>query len=115
MTPGILNLVCPAGSTFSKTLTYSVSASPVNLTGWTARLQVRQKHTSTTKLLDLTTSNGGITLGGAAGTITILATATQTAALPDGVWRYDLELVSGSGAVTRLVEGTFAVTPEVTR
>lgn len=28
---------------------------------------------------------------------------------------YDLELVSGSGTVTRVLEGTFSLTPEVTR
>lgn len=115
MTPGTLNLTCPAGATFSRTLTYKINGSAVNLSGYSARLQVRQKHTSTTKLLDLTTANSGIALGGAAGTITITATDTQTAALPDGVWRYDLEIVSGAGVVTRLVEGTFTVTPEVTR
>ena len=41
--------------------------------------QVKEKYSSTVKQLDLTTSNGGITLGGALGTITINATATQTA------------------------------------
>lgn len=115
MTPGTLNLICPAGSTFDKTFTYRIAGQLVNLTGWTARMQVRQKHTADTKLLDLTTSNGGITLGGAAGTVAIYATDTQTAALPAGVWRYDIELINGSGKVGRFLEGTFTVTPEVTR
>lgn len=112
---GILDLVCPAGATFERTLTYKLNGAAVNLTGWTARMQVRQRHIADTALLDLTTANGGITLGGAAGTISLLATDTQTGALPEGVWRYDLELIDGSGKVKRLVEGSFTVTPQVTR
>jgi hypothetical protein len=56
-------------------------------------------------------------LGGTAGTIVVALTATQTAAIdatPSGQYVYDLELVSGS-TVTRLVEGNFLVSPEVTR
>jgi hypothetical protein len=67
-------------------------------------------------VLTLTSENAGITLGDAAGTITLSATATVTAALTapfSGV--YDLELVSGGGVVTRLLEGSATISPEVTR
>jgi hypothetical protein len=37
------------------------------------------------------------------------------AAVDAGKYRYDLEIVSGSGTVTRLLEGVFYVTAEVTR
>jgi hypothetical protein len=67
-----------------------------------------------TAWLTLTTANGGITLGGAAGTITITASATATAALTaPAVGVYDLELVTGS-TVRRLAAGEVTVTPEVT-
>jgi hypothetical protein len=56
-----------------------------------------------------------LTLGGAAGTIVITLTATQTAALTAGNYVYDLELVSGAGVVTRLVQGNVTVTAEITR
>jgi len=87
----------------------------INLTGYTARLQVRATYDSSSTILSLT-SAAGITLGGAAGTIAITASATTTAALTapfSGV--YDLELVSGGGEVTRLLEGTATVSPEVSR
>jgi hypothetical protein len=77
---------------------------------------VRETYSSASAILTLTTENGGITLGGAAGTITLSATAIVTAALTapfSGV--YDLELVSGGGVVTRLLEGVATVSPEVTR
>jgi len=117
MIPGKYNMVCPQGSTFNKELTYSINNVPVNLTGYTARMQVREKHTSTALQLGLNTENGGILLGGAAGTITIKATATATGALVAKNYVYDLELLYGgpTGTITRIIEGNFIVTPEVTK
>lgn len=113
MTPGKLNLTCPQGSTFDKTLTYKIDNSAVNLTGYDARLQVREYHYSEDPVVSLV-SGSGITLGGSAGTIDILLDADTTADLNPGNYVYDLELVV-SGTVTRLVEGKFVVTPEVTK
>jgi tRNA threonylcarbamoyladenosine modification (KEOPS) complex Pcc1 subunit len=97
-------------------LTYKDSAGNlVNLTGYTARMMLRSSFTAASSILSLTTENSRIALGGAAGTITLTISATDTAALSapqSGV--YDLELVSGS-TVTRLIQGTFTVTPEATR
>lgn len=50
-----------------------------------------------------------------AGVINVQATAAQTAALPAGYWRYDLELVDGAGRVYGIAEGCFEVAAEVTR
>lgn len=105
------------GATFDTTLTWKNAAgTPVDLTGFTARAQVRSMHTSTSPILSMTTGNGQLALGGNAGTIRILLSDAVTAALPapfNGVW--DLELVSGGGVTTRLLEGAAAVSPEVTR
>jgi hypothetical protein len=54
-------------------------------------------------------------LGGAAGTITLTISATDTAALTSGRGVYDLELVSGSGIVTRLLQGVATISRNVTR
>lgn len=114
MTPGKYNFICPQGATFSKQLTWKIEDEPVDLTTYTARMQVREKHTSTTKILDLTTENGGISLGGTAGTIQIEITADDTSDVVAKCYVYDLELITSSN-VTRLLEGQFMVTPEVTR
>lgn len=104
------------GATLSLTATWKDSSgTAVNLTGYTARMQVRATYDSSSTILSLTSSSG-ITLGGSAGTIAITASATTTAALTapwSGVW--DLEIVSGGGEVTRLLEGAATVSPEVTR
>ena len=114
MTPGLVNFVCPQGSTFRRTLTYTLDAVPVNLSGYSSRLQVRQAYYSDNPLVSLV-SGSGITMGGSAGTIDILISASATSSFPTGTHVYDLEIVSPSNIVDRLIEGTFNVTPEVTR
>lgn len=114
MAAGELNLAVEQGTTFSQTLTWKIDGTAVNLTGYTARMQARDDVTSTTTILSLT-QGAGLTLGGVAGTIIIALTATQTAALVAGNYVYDLELASSGGVVTRLVQGTLAVSAEVTR
>ena len=104
------------GATFELTVTWKDSTgAAINLTGYSARMQVRETYSSSSTVVSLT-NGSGITLGGAAGTIAILISATTTAALTapfSGV--YDLELVSAGGVVTRLLQGAATVTPEVTR
>lgn len=110
------DIVMDQGATFSRAITWQDSqAVPVNLTGYTARMQVRDEVDSSTSALSLTTENSRISLGGTAGTITLLVSATDTAAVAAGEYVYDLELVSGSGTVTRLIQGCFTVDAEVTR
>ena len=116
MSAGVHNFDITKGSTLSKTFTWKDSAgSVIDITGFTARMQVRPTQESATKILDLTTENGGITLGGAAGTIVLAATAVATAAITQERGVYDLELVSGGGVVTPLLKGIINFIPEVTR
>jgi Na+/serine symporter len=114
MTPGLVNFVCPQGSTFRRTLTYTLDEVPVNLSGYSSRLQVREAYYSTDPLVSLV-SGSGITMGGSAGTIDILISSSVTSQFPTGTHVYDLEIISPSNIVDRLIEGTFNVTPEVTR
>ena len=113
---GIYNIIADQGSTFTRQLTWEDSAgSAVNLTGYTARMDVRTSiDAAGAATLSLTTGNGRIVLGGTAGTIALSAEGTATAAVAAGDYVYDLELVSGS-TITRLVQGTFTLRGEVTR
>lgn len=112
--PGLLDLDCYQGANFDYELTWTVAGSAVNVTGYSARMQVRQYADSTATVLSLVNGTG-ITLGGTAGTIALSAVATATTAINAGQYVYDLEMVSGAGYVTRLVEGNFVVYAEVTR
>ena len=115
MTAGIYNTTIDQGSVWSVVLVYTDSNNvPVNLTGFTAAMQLRQNYNSDTAALTLTTANGGITIVGATGTVTISATATQTGALDPGFYVYDLELISGAN-ISRLIQGQLTVAEQVTR
>lgn len=87
---------------------------PSNLTGYTARMMVKASRDDTTALLELTTENGGIVIDGAAGSLLLTISATDTAAIDWARAVYDLELAL-SGSVERILEGTIECTPEVTR
>jgi len=116
--PATLNLTMYQGASFDYNLVWNTTegtvTTPVDLTNWSARMQMRTSYNSSETALNLT-SGTGITLGGTAGSVLIEATATQTAAIGAGPYVYDLELVSPASVVTRLVEGTIIVDPEVTR
>lgn len=114
-----LDITFEQGATFELHVDYQQSnGDPVDLTGWSARMQVREGYESESPLLSLTDGDG-ITLGGTAGTIDVLVDDETTAGLPTGVPAahcvWDLELENPSGRVTRLAGGEALVTPEVSR
>jgi hypothetical protein len=115
MAAGTLDFTIEQGATFNLLLTWKINDVEVNLTGYTARLAARVDVEDTETVLTLTTENGGITLGGALGTISLDRTATQTTLLPAGTYVYDLELISTNATVTRLVQGELNISAEVTR
>lgn len=115
MSAGTYNILAEQGATFIRTVLYTDSAGdPIDLTGFTAAMQVRSTASSGTVILALTTENSRLTLGGAAGTIDVLVSAADMTALTPGKYVYDLELYNGA-EVTRLIEGSFTVKAEVTR
>ena len=114
ITPVTYNLVCYQGADFDKTFTVTQGGTALSWSGYTARMQVREAADSTAYLLSLT-NGSGITLGGTAGTIAVAITAAQSSAISAGSYAYDLELISSGGAVTRLLQGGFQVSGNVTR
>jgi len=116
MPAGIYNIVCEQGATFRRELVWRDSSEqPVNLQGYTARMQVRPNIKSAIVLVDLTTENARLVLDAADGKVTMTLSATTTATFTPKQYVYDLELVAGNEEVTRLLQGTFTVVPEVTR
>ena len=124
MLAGKYNMVCEQGSTFVRHVDIRVpsEADPdneelmtnYNLAGHTARMQVRRTVDTATPMLTLTTENGGLAINVNTARITVTATATQTAALTtNGV--YDIEIINSSGIVSRVLQGEFLLSREVTR
>lgn len=104
------------GTTFVLAFSWKDEAgTPIPLTGYTARMQVRHSVSAEEVLLDLTTENDRLVIDELNGRVTIVLDPVVTAAI---TWRkgmYDLELVSPTGGVKRLVEGAVTVSREVTR
>lgn len=87
----------------------------VNLTGYTVRMQVRASVESTDIIFEASTTDGRIVLTGASGYYTLTITAAQSAAIAAGEYVHQIELVNGSGAVERHLQGSFIVDAEVVR
>jgi hypothetical protein len=114
------NVVIDQGADWFLNVNYdNPNGTPVNLTGYSAALQLRSYPDAPTAVLSLTSAtNGGITITALTGLVAIHATATQTRAIDEGTYYYDLEITSPatpSAIVTRLIQGQAVVSAEVTR
>jgi hypothetical protein len=116
MLPANYDLTIRQGSTWTQYIIWKNSDNnPVNLIDYTARMQVRPVLQSETIIVDLTTENGRITLGGANGTLMLKLEADTTAAIQQSSGVYDLELESFDGTVTAILQGRVKFPREVTR
>lgn len=109
------NISAEQGSDYSATVAYTDDAGdPVNLTGYSARMQVRKFAGSATPFLTLTNTSG-LAITALTGVIVVSISAAALALVPAGTYTYDLEIVDGSQKVTKLLQGNFDVDAEVTR
>ena len=93
-------------------LTLTADSVPVNLTGCTAKLQVRSKASSTDAKLTLQATEGLDITDAAGGEITIDA---DVSALKEGEYVYDLVITDSLGVPRTYLAGTFTVQQGVTR
>lgn len=98
-------------ATFTTTVTVSDSTgNPVNLTDYTGKAQIRKSYYST-NAYDFAVTIPSPT----SGEMVIEMSSANTANLAPGRYVYDVIIVDNQNEVTRLFEGTAAVTPGVTR
>jgi hypothetical protein len=101
------------GDTLNRTITWKDSSNvAINLTGYTARMQIRTPQGEL--ILTLSTTDSSIVLGGSAGTIQLVAAAT-TMQFATTLYLYDLVLTSGSGVKTTILAGRFTLNQKVTQ
>ena len=116
MAAGFHHFIIEQGATFQQTLTLKDSSDAViNLTGYTAEMDLRKNQDDSNEVITLTTENSRITMGGAAGTILLTISATDSAALSVGDGVYDLEITDSNGKVDRIMEGTYSIRGNVSR
>ena len=126
MIAGVYNITLEQGTTFYRLIDVMEPTvldpdvyEAFNLTGYTARMQIRRTIDSETPMVSLTspTVNGnGITvMDGANNAISININDTTTS-LVDSSGLYDLEIIKTStGQVSRLLQGTVTLSREVTK
>lgn len=109
------DIVVKQAQSWSEVLTYrDQSGVLIDFTGATAKMDLRKSDGSLGA--SLTTSNGRITLGGVAGTLTRTLTAADTGGLAPGVpYSWDLYVTLASGTVLPPLEGTFTTRAKVTQ
>tara|TARA_R110001592_G_scaffold41446_1_gene135163 strand:- start:1785 stop:2138 length:354 start_codon:yes stop_codon:yes gene_type:complete len=116
MSAGYHHFIIEQGATFGQTLTlYDSSNTLINLTGYASgSMSLKESPDASANIITLTTANNRMTLGGSAGTVILTISATDTANLTpdDGV--FDLEIVSGAGVISRLIEGTYSIRRNIT-
>lgn len=88
---------------------------PYNLSGYSARMQIRSKLDDPTTILSLSNLDGSIQINNTTKTISLFISATQTAALNFNTAVYSLELESSGAEVYPLLVGTVTLVKEVTR
>jgi type II secretory pathway component HofQ len=100
--------------TFQVQYTEDDEVTPIDLTGATAKMQVRDTKGGSKLAFTLTSPSGGITIDGSTGTITIKATPTQTSKLFYPKSAYDIMVVDTNGNKIKLLEGFITLSRSVT-
>jgi hypothetical protein len=126
MAAGKYSFTIEQGATTNFEIQYKDSGSnPINLAGYSAKMQLRTSVDANEVVLSLSSSlqpdGTGLNLSGSNGTTTLLSgsigvviSAFTSSLLSFDTAVYDLELTSGS-VVTRLLEGTVRLSKNVTR
>lgn len=104
------------GADFSQPFFYlDPLKAPINLTGYTAKMQVRQSAYDSNIIAELTTENDGITIDPLLGKITLFMDNSLTGALTAGNYVYDFKLISPANFESILFSGIFSAVEAVTR
>lgn len=100
---------------FALTFFYTSAGTPVNLSGATARMMIRQNPGDATPFVSISTTpnaQGSIVLGGVAGSVAVAINKATTATLAPALGplpRFDLLIDWPNGTTTDLVSGTVTI------
>tara|TARA_A100001201_G_scaffold97069_1_gene83769 strand:+ start:401 stop:733 length:333 start_codon:yes stop_codon:yes gene_type:complete len=109
MATPVVNITIPQGTDFSEVFTSTESdGSASNLVGFTGASKIK-KHPGATS-----SQSFSVSITGSTGEVSIAMTAGKTVALDPGRYYYDVVLTSGTGSVSRMVEGMAIVTAGIT-
>jgi hypothetical protein len=112
MAAGYQELFIEQGTTFNTTITLDdVNGDPLDLTGSTPKAQVKKSYYSANAsanfIVNIPVPTNGV--------ISLTLNAPETSNLKPGRYVYDVLLKDTSNTVTRILEGTINIIPQVTR
>lgn len=111
-TPGLVNFQIWHGDSWSLVINCNIAGTPINFTGWSAKMEIRNQLTNEL-VLTLTTPASGIAMT-SGGVITLSITAAQCNALPVAVYTYDLQTTSTASKVQTFIAGTIEIVDDNT-
>ena len=117
MTPAKLDLTIYKGTTFRKGFQWKIQSTdlPMDLTGCTIKMQVKEGACSEVPLIELTTANGKIVIESAIdGKWIIEILSADTATLNPIRYVYDMDITFPSGDVFTVTSGIIKVIEQVT-
>lgn len=105
-----VDIICRKGDTFSIEIDfYDANNDPINLTGYTWKMEVSESDTSPTPILD---SNDFVYNGNSSGKLYVTATATTMLTINGGMYIYGLQS-NDAGTVKTWLYGLFTVNEDV--
>ena len=110
------NFEVDQGTTFSFQIDYVANdeVTPIDLTGSSAKLQVRDTKGGSKLAFTLTSPTSGITIDGPNGKLNVKMTPTQTNKLFYPKSSYDIMVVDSNGNRIKLLEGFLTLSRSVT-
>jgi hypothetical protein len=112
---GQKNFEVDQNATFSFILQYKDDdGNAIDLTGASAKMQIRDSKSSTKLAVTLTSPLGGITIDGPTGTVSVKMTPTQTNKLFYPKSSYDIMIIDSNSNKTKLLEGFMTLNRSVT-
>jgi hypothetical protein len=112
---GQKNFEVDQNATFTFTIEYKDNnGNAIDLTGASAKMQIRDTKGGSKLAVTLTSPAGGITIDGPEGTLTVKITPTQTNKLFYPKSSYDIMVVDTNGNKIKLLEGFMTLSRSVT-
>ncbi len=108
-----VELYLDQGTTFNNiiNLTDDVNNTPINISGYTVTSQMRRSYYSANISANITCTLSNV----ANGEITMTMTAANTANIKPGRYLFDVKTSDIYNTISRVLEGTITVSPQITK
>lgn len=111
-----LDVVHRRGDTFIREFTFTNDDNPFDLTGWDARLQVRESAAKPVVLqADMEGDEPFISITGVGDNVLRVEIPASSIEIPAKVYLWDLELTSPTGVKTTYLAGSFTIIQDITQ